>query len=102
MLKCHILYRHSYYYYYYTELEELLHTAKTFSDEIGTDFGQDKCAKATFKHGKMVKSTNIVLNDNTVIKELEQENTCNYLGVNESNVIQHSTMKEKNPERMYT
>ena len=77
-----------------TELEKLLHTVQTFSDEIGMEFGLDKCAKATFKHGKMVKSTNIVLNDNTVIKELDQENTYKYLGVNESNGIQHSTMKE--------
>ena len=58
-----------------TELEKLLDTVKTFSDEIGMEFGLDKCAKATFKHGKMVKSTNVVLNDNTVIKELDQENT---------------------------
>ena len=56
------------------------------------EFGLDKCVKATFKHGKMVKSTNIVLNDNTVIKELD---TYKYLGVNESNGIQHATMKEK-------
>ena len=77
------------------ELEKLLDSAKTFSDEIGMEFGLDKCAKATFKRGKMVKSTNVVLNDNTVIKELDQENTYKYLGVNESNGIQHSTMKEK-------
>ena len=57
------------------ELEKLLHTVRTFSDEIGLEIGLDKCAKSTFKHRKMVKSTNIVLNDNTVIKELEQEST---------------------------
>ena len=46
-----------------TELEKLLDAVRTFSDEIGMEFGLDKCAKATFKHGKMVESTNIVLND---------------------------------------
>ena len=40
-------------------------------------------------------STNIVLNDNTVIKELDQESTYNYLGENESNGIKNSTMKGK-------
>ena len=59
----------------YTELEKLLDTVKTFSDKIGMEFSLNKCAKATFKHRKMVKSTNIVLNDNTVIKELDHENT---------------------------
>ena len=58
-----------------TEPEKLLDVVKTFSDEIGMEFGLDTCAKATLKHRKMVKSTNIVLNDNTVIKELGQENT---------------------------
>ena len=77
------------------ELEKLLDTVKTFSDEIGIEFGLDKCAEATFKRGKMVKSTNVVLNDNKAIKELDQENTYKYLGMNESNGIQHSTMKEK-------
>ena len=57
------------------ELEKLLDTVKTFSDEIGMEFGLDKCVKATFKRGKMVNSTNVVLNDNTVIKEFDQENT---------------------------
>jgi len=78
-----------------TELEKLLDTVKPFSDEIGMKFGLDKCAEATFKRGKMVKSTNVVLNGNTVIKELDQENTYKYLYVNKSNGIQHSTMKEK-------
>ena len=77
------------------ELEKLLQTAKSFSDEIGMEFGLDKCAKATFKHGKMVKSTDVVFSDNTVVKELDQESTYKYLGVNESNRIQYSTMKEK-------
>ena len=34
-----------------TELEKLLHTVKTSSDEIGMEFGLYKCAKATFKDG---------------------------------------------------
>ena len=34
------------------ELEGLLKTVKTFSDDIGMEFGLDKCAKETFKRGK--------------------------------------------------
>ena len=58
-----------------TELEKLLHTVKAFSDEIEMELGLDKFARTTFKHGKMAKPANVVLNDNTVIKELDQENT---------------------------
>ena len=79
------------------ELEKLLDTVKTFSDETGMECGLDRCAKATFNHGKMVKPTNIVLNDNTVIKELDQDDTYKYLGVNDSNGMQHYH-ERKNPE----
>ena len=77
------------------ELEGLLQTVKSVSDDIGMEFGLDKCAKATFKRGKMINSSNIMLNDNTIIKELEQGGAYKYLGVSERNGIQHSNMKEK-------
>ena len=35
------------------DLEGLLQTVKKFSDDIGMSFGLDKCAKATFKRGKL-------------------------------------------------
>ena len=77
------------------ELEGLLKTVKTFSDDIGMEFGLDKCAKATFKRGQLESADNVVLDDELVIKELEQEGTYNYLGVNEGDGIQHSKMKGK-------
>ena len=77
------------------ELEGLLQTVKSFSDDIGMEVGLDKCAKATFKRGKMINSSHIMLNDNTIIKELEQGGAYKYLCVSESNGIQHSNMKEK-------
>ena len=51
------------------ELEGLLKTVKAFSDDIGMEFGLDKCAKATFKRGKLVTSENIELNDDTVTRK---------------------------------
>ena len=77
------------------ELEGLLKTVKAFSDDIGMEFGLDKCAKATFKRGKLVTSENIELSDDTIIKQLDQEGTYKYLGVNEGDGVQHSKMKEK-------
>ena len=73
----------------------LLTTVKTFSDDIKMEFGLDKCAKATFKRGKLTKTTNTDLDTSTTIKEIDQEGTYKYLGVNEGDGIQHSAMKEK-------
>ena len=43
----------------------------------------------------------IELDNSTKIKELEQEEVYKYLGVNESNGIQHVTMKEKIRKECY-
>ena len=77
------------------ELEGNLKTVKPFSDDIEMEFGLDKCAKATFKRGKLGNADNVVLDDESVIEELEQEGTYKYLGVNEGDGIQHSKMKGK-------
>ena len=72
---------------------DLLTIVKTFSDDIKMEFGLDKCAKATFKRGRLTKTTNLHLDVDTVIEELGQDSTYKYLGVNDS--IQHSAMKDK-------
>jgi hypothetical protein len=38
------------------ELQKQIQTVKTFSDDIHIDFGLDKCAKITFKRGKLTYS----------------------------------------------
>ena len=81
------------------ELDGLLQTIKKFSDNIGMKFGIEKCAKATFLKRRLEKS--IELDNSTKIKELEQEEVYKYLGVNESNGIQHVTMKEKIRKECY-
>ena len=53
--------------------EGLLNTIKTFSDNICMQFGLAKCAKATFKRGKLTQTTDITVDTNTIIKEPEQE-----------------------------
>ena len=35
------------------EQTDLLKAIKSFSDDIGMEFGLDKCAKATFKKGRL-------------------------------------------------
>ena len=79
----------------------LLNIVKTFSDDIKMEFGLDKCAKATFKRGKLTETFDIQLDTDTCIKELEQENTYKYLGVDEGDGIQHAKMKEKVRKEYY-
>ena len=38
----------------YEELRKQIQTVKTFSDYIHMDFGLEKCAKITFKKGKLI------------------------------------------------
>ena len=38
------------------ELRKQIQTVKTFSDDIHMDFGLEKCAKITFKKGKLIHS----------------------------------------------
>ena len=78
------------------QLKKLLDIIKIFSHDINMEFGLDKYAKATFFKGKLPNTSNIVLNQDTAIKELDQEGTYKYLGIiNQGDDIQHSKMKEK-------
>lgn len=72
-----------------------LKIVKQFSDDIGMEFGLEKCAKASFKKGKLASTGNIIIDEYTAIEELNQEGIYKYLGVDESDGIQHSKMKEK-------
>ena len=64
-------------------------------------FGLDKCAKVSFKRGKMRRSASLELDITTIIKDLNQEEFYKYLGINESDGIQHSQMKEKIRKECY-
>jgi hypothetical protein len=77
------------------ELQKQIQTVKTFSDNIHMEFGLEKCAKIAFKRGKLVHSQNLAINFNREIQELEQGKTYKYLGIEESEGIQHQQMKER-------
>ena len=80
---------------YDDELEGLIKTVKVVSDDSVMEFGLDKCAKASFKRGKILKTYNIIIDNKNILKELEHKETYKYLGVNEGNGIEHGKMKEK-------
>ena len=68
-------------------------------------FGLEKCAKATFIRGKLKYTrTEIywnVLDTGTKIKEFDQEETYEYLGIEEGKGIQHGKMTEKIRKECY-
>ena len=72
-----------------------LKIVKQFHDDIRIEFGLEKCAIASFKKGRLTSTGNIVIDKDTEIQELGQEGVNKYLGVDKSDGIQHSKMKEK-------
>ena len=49
-----------------------LKVAKQFSDDIGMEFGLEKCAKASFKKGKLTSTGNIVIDVDTEIQRYKR------------------------------
>ena len=69
---------------------------RTFSDDIRMKFGLDKCAIAHFVNGKLSgHNTGVKVGKMETITGLEPGQVYKYLGVDESNGIQHSTMRER-------
>ena len=54
-----------------------------------------KCAKASFKKVKLASTGNIIRDKHTAVEELNQEGVYKYLGLDESDGIQHGKKKEK-------
>jgi hypothetical protein len=59
------------------------------------EFGLEKCAKIAFNKGKLVHSQNLVINIKREIEELEQGKMYKYLGIEESEGVQHQQVKER-------
>ena len=76
-------------------LNGCFNTFKMVSDDIRMEFGLDKCAKATFKRGKIVLTEGTQLDRDNVIQELEPEATHTYLGIKEEESTEHNKMKAK-------
>jgi hypothetical protein len=54
----------------------------------------DICAKIVLRKGKLVQLYGLNLDINREIQELEQRESCTYLGVEESIGVQHQQMKD--------
>ena len=78
------------------QLDGLLHTVRTFSDDIQMKFGLDKCAVAHFVNGRLSgQNSEVTVGKTDTINCLEPGQVYKYLGIDESDGIQHSMMRER-------
>ena len=64
-------------------LDSLVQTIHVFSEDIGMEFGLEKCAMLVIEKGKIVKSVGIELPDGKIIKSQEGQ-SYSYLGILEA------------------
>ena len=76
-------------------LGTLVQTIRVFSEDIGMEFGIEKCAMLVIEKGKTVKSVGIELPDGKVIKSLQEKESYKYLGILEADRFVGEEMKLK-------
>ena len=64
-----------------------------FSEDIGMEFGIEKCAMLVMKKGKTVKLLGIELSDGKVIKSLQKGESYKYSGILEGGKFFEEKMK---------
>ena len=74
-------------------LDSLVQVVRVFSEDIGMEFGIEKCAMLVVEKGKIVKSVGIELLDSKVIKSLQEGESYKYLGILEADKFLEEKMK---------
>ena len=74
-------------------LDSLVQTVCVFSEDIGMEFGKEKCAMLVMEKGKIVKSVGIELPGGKVIKSLQEGESYKYLGILEEDQFLEKKMK---------
>ena len=69
------------------ELETLIHTVRIYSQDIGMEFGIEKCAMLVMKSGKRHLTERIDLPNQDKIRTLGENETYKYLGILEADTI---------------
>ena len=77
------------------ELGSLIETVRIYSQDIGMEFGIEKCAMLVMKSGKRHILEEVELPNQVVIKTLGEKETYKYLGISEADTIKQVEMKQK-------
>ncbi|KAI5748289.1 hypothetical protein M8J77_023892 [Diaphorina citri] len=84
------------------DMDKLLTTVKTFSEDVKMKLGLEKCARVTTEKGKIKRKDHTqIKDDNTAIKELNGSELYKYLGMEESEEVDHKAMKTKIMQQYY-
>ena len=75
-------------------LDSLVQAVHVFSENVGMEFGIEKCAMLVMEKGKIVKTVGIEFPDGKVIKSSQEgENYYKYLGILEADKFLEERMK---------
>ena len=77
------------------EQEILIHAVRIYSQDIGMEFGIEKCAMLVMKSGKQHLTDEMELPNQDKIRMLGEKETFEYLGILEADTIKQVEMKEK-------
>ena len=77
------------------ELETLIHTVRIYRQDIGMEFGIEKCTLLVMKRGKRHLTDRIELPNEDKIRTLAENETYKFLGILEADTIKQVEMKEK-------
>ena len=77
------------------ELENLIHTVRIYSQDIGIEFGIEKCTLLVMKSGKQNLTDGIELPNQDKIRALTENETYKYLEILEADTIKQVEMKNK-------
>ena len=69
------------------ELETLIHTVRIYSQDIGMEFGIEKCVMLVMKSDKRQLTDGMKLPNKDNIKTLAENETYKYLGILEADTI---------------
>ena len=75
-------------------LDSLVQTVRIFTSDIRMEFGIEKCATMIQKMAKVVRSEDIKLPDEKVIKSLQGNKGYKYLGILQVDKVKEQEMKE--------
>ena len=77
------------------ELKTLIHAVRIYSQDIGMEFGIEKCTMLLMKSGKRHMTDGIELPNQDKIRTRGENETYKYLGILEADTIKQVEMKDK-------
>ena len=77
------------------ELETLIHAVRIYSQDVGMEFGIEKCAMLVMKSGKRHMTVEMELPNHDKIRTLRENESYKYLGILEADTIKQVEMKDK-------